>query len=252
VLAVTTPSAAQQPYIVDDAEVTAANIWHLEISNQVDLLRGNARPARWQNTLEWEVDYGLGHRLEVAWLFPVVSIVSDRPAPSVVGGIGDTSFGLKYRFTSQSDALHSFAGSASLELPTGSRARQLGSGLVDYGLNLISQHRLHRSATLRFNGGLVLAGNTQSGVVGIKERGTVVTAGGSLVGSLSARVQLGGELTMAWSEKAAVGGSYGGWQIGMNVMVRDGMTVDASVLGGWFDVSPRGGFQVGTTFDLNH
>ena len=93
-LAVTTPAAAQQPYCVDDAEVTPANTWHLEISNQVDLLRANARPAQWQNTLEWEVDYGLGRRLEAAWLFPVVSIVSEAPAPGVVGGIGYTSLAL--------------------------------------------------------------------------------------------------------------------------------------------------------------
>jgi hypothetical protein len=117
-----------------------------------------------------------------------------------------------------------------LEWPTGSRARQLGSGLIDYGLNFISQHRLHPSATLRLNGGVVLAGNTQTGTVSIEERGTVITAGSSLVGALSDRLLLGGELMLAWSPRASFGGSYAGSQLGVNLTLRDGLTLDAGVL----------------------
>ena len=245
------PATAQQPFLVDDTAVTPPGIWHLELSTQVDLLQRSARPTRWQNTLECEIDYGLIDRVELSMLLPFLSIVSGGSlAQNVANGLGDTAFGLKYQFTDV-DAPHAFAGSVLVELPTGSRARQLGSGLVDYGLTMISQHRLHPSATLRVNGGVVLAGNTQTGAVGITERGTVITAGGSLVGALGERVQLGGELTMAWSQRATLGGSYVGWQAGANVTLREGMTLDASVLGGWLDASPRAGFQLGLSIDLN-
>ena len=57
-------AGAQQPFLVDDAEVAPSRLWHLEISSQVDVLRSAARPVRWQNVLEWEVNYGLGARIE--------------------------------------------------------------------------------------------------------------------------------------------------------------------------------------------
>ena len=61
-------ACAQQPFIVDDAEVTAPADWHLEVSNHVDWLKREARPFRWQNTLEWEMDYGLARRMELSAL----------------------------------------------------------------------------------------------------------------------------------------------------------------------------------------
>lgn len=246
-----TPVAAQQPFLVDDAEVASPRLWHLEVSSQVDLLRPAARPMRWQNVLEWEVNYGVGARLEVAALLPVVSLVSDAAGGrSAVHGPGDSMLAAKWRITRDPNAAHAMALSAMLEIPSGSRARGLGTGLVDYGLNLVSQHRVHSRATVRVNGGALLAGNTQSGAVGIRERGTVITSGASLVCALTRAVQAGGELTLAWSQKATLGGSAVGWQVGTNIAVRDGTTLDASVLGGWLDASPRFGVQVGMSIDL--
>jgi hypothetical protein len=167
-----------------------------------------------------------------------------------VHGVGDTMLAAKWRLTRDPAASHATAVSAILEIPSGSQARGLGTGLVDYGLNVVSQHQVHRRATVRVNGGALLAGNTQTGAVGIRERGTVLTTGASVVTPLTAAVQVGGELTMAWSQKATLGGSAIGWQIGTNIAVRQGVTVDASVLGGWFDASPRVGFQVGMSADL--
>lgn len=245
------PARAQQPFLVDDAEVTPLRGWHLELSSQVDVLRAAARPARWQNVFEWEVNYGAGARIELAALLPVVSIVSDVAGRRASAhGIGDATLAAKWRLTRDPGARHATALSAILEIPSGSRARGLGTGLVDYGLNLVSQHQVHSRATVRLNGGALLAGNTQTGAVGIRERGTVLTTGASVVTPLTPAVQVGGELTMAWSQKASLGGSAVGWQIGTNITVRQGVTVDASVLGGWFDASPRVGLQIGMSADL--
>ena len=133
--------------------------------------------------------------------------------------------------------------------PSGDRDRQLGSGLVDYGLNVITQHRFDDRLVARLNGGLVLAGNTQTGAAGIKERGTVITGGASLVRQFGTFGLLGGEVTFAWSEKATLAGSLVGTQVGGNVRLRDGWTLDLSVGTGWFDASPRLSAQVGLSID---
>jgi hypothetical protein len=77
-----------------------------------------------------------------------------------------------------------------------------------------------RTLDRRNNAGLVLAGNTQTGVVGIRERGAVLTGGTSLVAAVSEGLHLGGELAFAWSHKATVSGSLVTWQGGGNLTVR--------------------------------
>lgn len=253
VVAMGSATRAQQPFAVDDADVTPRREWHVEISNQIDRLRRSALPARGQNTLEWEIDVGLAERVELGVVMPLIAIFREASAaPARISGIGDTSVALKVRATRDPDAAHSFAGTVSLELPTGDRARDLGSGLVDYGLNAISQHRLRERLTLRTNLGLVLAGNTQTGLIGFRERGTVVTGGASLVRQMTRTWQLGAEVTVAWSHKVTVRDSALGWQLGSVLLLRDGVTLDLGVIGGASSASPRLGLQVGTSIDLGH
>jgi hypothetical protein len=145
-------AAAQQPFVVDDAEVTPSRTWHIEISSHVDWLRAVARPVLWQGTLESDVNYGLLDR--------------------------------------------------------------------------------------------------QTGAIGIRQRGTILLGGGSLVAAVSQRLQVGAELTTAWSQKATMGGSFTAWQAGGNLVLRPGLTLDAGVLGGWGDASSRWGLQIGTSIDL--
>jgi hypothetical protein len=244
-------AGAQQPFVVDDVEVTAPGIWHVELSNQLDLLRPAARPVRWQTAFDAELNVGVAPRIELAVLVPVIGLVSDAASQPLTAGVGDASLGAKMRFTASADARHAFAGSLTLELPTGDRDRELGSGLVDYGLNVMSQHRIDARWTARFNGGVVLAGNTLTGAVGIKERGTIITGGGSLVAQAAPRVQLGAEVTMAWSQKATLSGSSVGVQFGGNIAVGQRATLDVGVGTGWTDASPNVGFQAGLSFDLN-
>lgn len=245
-------AAAQQPFVVDDAGVAGRGVWHVEVSSQIDTLRSTARPARWQHVLEWEVDVGLGRRLEAAAILPVVSVVSNGVSGRVAAtGVGDATVGVKWRLTDDPAAAHSTAFSGAIEFPSGSQRRGLGSGLVDYGLNVVSEHVLHPRATVRVNAGAILAGNTQTGALGIRERGAVVTSGVSLVGAVNRMLQAGAELTLAWSQKTSLAGSAAGWQVGAKVAVRDGATIDGSVLGGWFDASPRWGVQLGMSVDLH-
>lgn len=244
------PAAAQQPFVVDDAEVTPPGRWHVEIASQLDGLRAAARPVRRQNAVEVEIVRGVVPRLELAAALPIVSLFGGAGGGwDDTSGVGDASLGAKLRLTRDPAARHAVAVNATLELPSGDRDRNLGSGLVDYGVMLGSQHRLGGRWTARINAGVVLAGNTQTGVVGIRERGTVVNGGGSLV-ALAGRFVLGGEFTAAWSQKAVLGNSFASAQIGGNVRLTDGCTLDLGLGTGWFDTSPRWSVQLGLSADL--
>ncbi len=252
VVGVTGPqqAAAQQPFVVDDAEVTPPRTWHLEMATQVDGLRDSARPTRWQNTFDAELIVGVALRLELGVALPLLSLIGrDAGRWHETSGLGDASVAAKWRLTRDPDARHAFAASAAIEIPSGDRDRNLGSGLVDYGLTLGSQHRLDDRWTLRVNGGAVLAGNTQSGVVGIRQRGTVLNGGASLSAQRD-RLRLGAELSLAWSQRALVGSSFAAAQIGGNLAVAPSCTLDFAVGTGWFETSPRWSLQVGVSLDV--
>lgn len=249
------PAFAQQPFVVDDAEVTPRRAWQLEMNLEWDKLRRSAQPDLWQTVFDAEVGYGLAQRLEVSVDVPVIALVREAPDRGIadrrrVAGIGDIAMAVKYRFTRDAEATHALAASLSVELPTGSHARGLGSSLVDVGVTVGSQHHLTPALTLRLNGGAVLAGNTQTGALGIRERGTVLTAGTSLVATVSRRVLLGAEMVGAWAERSTVGGSFVGWQLGGNVLLRRGLTLDWGAIGGHSEASPALALQVGCSIAL--
>jgi len=250
-----TPAFAQQPFVVDDAEVTPQRAWQLEMNLEWDKLRLSARPDLWQTVFDAELVYGLAPRVEVSVDVPLITLATEAPDRGIadsrrVTGIGDTAMAVKYRFTRDAQATHALAASLSVELPTGSRARGLGSSLVDVGVTLGSQHHLTPVLTLRVNGGAVLAGNTQTGALGIRERGTVLTAGTSLVATVSRRVLLGAEVVGAWAQSHTFGGSFVGWQLGGNVLLRPGVTLDWGAIGGRSEASPALALQVGCSIAL--
>ena len=245
-----TPVSAQQPFVVDDAEVTPRKAWQLEMNVEWDKLRLSARPNLSQTVFDAELGYGLAPRLEVSVDVPVIGLSVETPNSATggnrrVAGIGDMAIAAKYRLTRSPDATHAFAASLSVEVPTGSHARGLGSSLVDAGVTLGSQHRLTQALTLRVNGGIVAAGNTQVGALGIRQRGTILTAGTSLVAAVGRRVLLGAEVAGAWSEHETLGGSFIGWQFGGNVLLRSGLTLDWGAIGGRTEASPALALQVG-------
>ena len=104
--------------------------------------------------------------------------------------------------------------------------------------------------TLRLNGGILFSGNETTGVLGIKSRGTVLTAGGSLVRQFSPRLQLGIELTGAMSKDLHL--ARGQLQIlaGGNYQVSQELTFDFAILGGKYAASSRAGMQLGVSVDF--
>jgi len=135
-------------------------------------------------------------------------------------------------------------------LPTGNTERQLGSGLADVYLNGVLQKSLTRKTKLRVNGGILFSGNETTGVIGIKSRGTVFTAGGSLVKQFTPKLQLGMELTGAMSSNLDLGKGQLQTMFGGNYQFRDNVSFDFGIVGGRYAASPRAGVQLGISIDF--
>jgi hypothetical protein len=245
-------ATAQQPFYTDDADVTDKKQFHLQISNEYDLLQRAAYPSLRQNTAVFELDYGLLSKVEVGVDGPLIAILNSHVAkPKSIFGFGDLDFHVKYNFLKEREgSWHpALTVAFNVEVPTGDEKKQLGSGLVDYFFNGILQKSLTKKTKLRLNGGILLAGNDTTGEIGIKGRGTVFVGGGSLVKQITPKLDLGVELT------GAVGGNLrlqqGQLQIlvGGNYQVTKKMSFDFGIVGGKFN-SPRAGVQLGVSIDF--
>ena len=244
---------SQQPFVTDDADVTARHRVHFEFSNQYDWLQRSSIPSREQNTLDFEVDYGLFHGVEVGVELPVITIFNDRGTqfrrPS---GVGDVNISLKYNFREEQSESRwpAMTVAANFELPTGSVARQLGSGLADFYINGVLQKSLPKKTMLRLNGGILFSGNDTTGVLGIKSRGTVFTGGGSLVRKFTPKLDLGVELVGAVTRNFNLGKGQLQSTVGGNYSLRQNMTFDFGIVFGKFAASPRAGVQLGISIDF--
>ncbi|MEJ7615608.1 MAG: hypothetical protein WKF30_01235 [Pyrinomonadaceae bacterium] len=245
---------AQQPFITDDTDVTAKRQFHFEFSNEFDVLQRSAFPNLKQNTASFELNYGLTEGVELAIEAPLLTLINARSfVPRTTSGVGDTNFAVKYNFLKEQDDSRQPAMSVSVnfEIPTGDASRQLGSGVADFSLNGILQKTLTERTTLRLNGGLIFSGNTVTGALGIRTRGTVLTGGASLVRKFTARLSLGAEVTGAFSGNRDL--SRGGQlqtQVGGNYALRENLTLDFGVIAGGYTASPRLGAQIGVSVDF--
>jgi len=244
---------AQQPFVTDNTDTTPKHHFHFEFSNQFDLLQRSAFPNLKQNTADFELDYGVFDNLEVGIESPLLTIMSGSGTiPRNVTGIGDTNVSLKYNFLRERE--HSrwpaLAIAFNLELPTGDTKRQLGSGLADFYTNGILQKSLTSKTTLRLNGGILFSGNTTTGVIGIKNRGTVFTGGGSLVKQFSPKLDLGFELTGALTKNLQLGKGQLQTQFGGNYLFKKNMSFDFGIVAGKYAASPRAGVQLGLSVDF--
>jgi hypothetical protein len=101
------------------------------------------------------------------------------------------------------------------------------------------------------NTGLLFAGNTSTGVIGIQTtRGRVYTGGVSLLHELNAKWTIGTELYVGFTNNLDLG--RGQFQIltGAKYTLREGLTLDFGVLGGKYVASPRIGGQLGVSVDF--
>ncbi|HET6646505.1 MAG TPA: transporter [Pyrinomonadaceae bacterium] len=255
VLTVLVPAGvqAQQPFTTDDADVTAKGRFHFEFSSEFDVLQRSAFPNLKQNTADFELDYGLLEDLEVGIALPVLTIFNARgTGPETVSGIGDMNLSLKYNFLSEREnsRVPALTVALNFELPTGDPRRQLGSGLADFYINGVLQKSLTKRTKLRLNGGILFSGNESTGVVGIRSRGTVYTAGGSIVREFTPKLYLGAELTGAVTSELDLGKGQLQALIGGNYLLKENLSLDFAILGGKFVASPRAGVQLGVSIDF--
>ena len=245
-------ATAQQPFVTDDADTTPKRHFHFEFSNEFDLLQRSSFPSRKQNTADFELDYGLFDRVEIGIESPLLTIFNaPGTIPKTPSGIGDTNVSLKYNFLREREdsRMPAMAVAFDLELPTGDTKRQLGSGLSDYYMNGILQKSVSKKTKLRLNGGILFSGNETTGVIGIKTRGTVFTAGGSLVKQFKPRLQLGMELAGAVTKDFQLGKGHLQTLLGGNYQFKKNISFDFGIVGGRYAASPRAGVQLGISID---
>src|SRR5205085_5155762 len=244
---------AQQPFVTDDADVTAKGKFHLQVSDEYDLLQRALYPAKTQNTTNVELDYGLWRGVEVGFAPPLLALHSSRVvSPQTVFGVGDSTLHVKYNFLKERRGSRwpAITIRAVVQFPTGNQAKQLGTGLTDYYLNGILQKSVSAKTKLRLNGGLLFAGNTINGLLGIRTRGRVFTGGGSLVRQFTKRLDLGAELTGAVTSNFQLSKGQLQTLIGGNYELHKGLTFDFGLVAGRFRASPRAGAQLGFSLDF--
>lgn len=247
-------ASAQLPFYTDDADTTDKGKFHLELSNEHDLLQHELYPAKRQNTVVFTLNYGITTHLEADINSPLITIFHSRESGvENPFGIGDTQFGLKYRFHDEREGskMPAMAAVFYVEVPSGNREKQLGSGLTDYYLYGIAQKSLTKRTKGRLNAGVVIAGNTSTGLVGIETtHGSVFTLNGSVVRDFTKKLRLGAELFGAVDNNFNSSRGQLEGQIGGNYAITQRFVLAFGVLGGHFRASPRVGAIIGFTYDF--
>jgi hypothetical protein len=247
------PLQAQQPFVTDDSDTTPKGRFHFEFSNELDWLHRSSLPNVRQNTASFELGYGLFKDVEIGIEIPLLTIFNTAGVvPRRVSGGGDTNVAMKYNFLKEREnsRVPAMAIGVNLEVPTGDTKRQLGSGLADLYLNSIFQKSLSSKTKLRWNAGVLFSGNETTGVVGIKSRSTVFTGGTSLVKQFKPQLQLGAELTGAFTKAFETGQGQLKTTLGGNYQFRHNASFDFGLIAGKFTASPRVGAQVGLSIDF--
>ena len=246
------PVQAQLPFYTDDPEVTAPGTLHFEFFNEFDALQSSEFPSLQQNTANFKLNYGLPHNLELDLDAPYLFIYR-APGTQGAAGIGDTNLGLKWKFHSASPGsrVPALATSLYIEFPTGNERQQLGSGVTDYWLNFIAQEPFTDKTRLNMNLGILFAGNTSTGVVGVQTaRGQVYTGGVSLLHDFRPRLTLGGELFAAIADTPGLARTQLQFLGGGQYAIREGFSLTFGLIGGKYTASPRIGGQLGFAWDI--
>ena len=244
---------AQQPFFTDDADVTEKGKFHMEFRNEFDVLQRSSYPSLRQNTADLTLAYGFGTGIELGVESPIISIFNSHVTiPKTAMGIGDTNVYLKYNFLKEREGswLPAMAATMNIEFPTGDERRQLGSGLTDYWLNTIMQKSLSEQTKLRLNAGILFAGNTLTGVIGIKSRGRVFTGGASIVKQFTDKLDFGAEVTGEVTSNFLLSRGQLQFLVGGNYALKKNLTLDFGLIGGRFPASPRVGAQLGFSADF--
>lgn len=248
------PSVAQQPFYTDDPSVTEKGKFHFELFNEFDALQRELRPNLRQNTTSYRLNFGLPGNLELDIDNPLLAIFrADGVVPRRSAGFGDTNTGIKWNFHQEKDhsPLPAMSATFYVEFPTGDQRRQLGSGLIDYWLNGIVQKSLRARTKITVNTGILFAGNTSTGLIGIQTtRGHVITFGASLIRKFTEKWELGGEVYGGVTGDLNLAKGQLQFLTGGHYKIRKEFSLDFGVLGGKYVASPRVGVQLGFSVDF--
>ena len=243
---------AQMPFYTDDTSVTAPNKLHVEVFDEFDGLQSSQYPDVRQNTANLRLNFSPLSGLELDVDVPYITI-QRSPGSESSRGIGDTNLGAKWNLREATPDTYrpTLAVSFYVEFPTGDARQELGSGLTDYWLNFILQKPLSEATRINVNLGLLFAGNTSTGAVGIQtRRGQVYTGGVSLLHDVTPRLSLGGELYGGVSDGAGQDKTQLQALLGAQYTIRDGLTLCLGVLGGKYGATPQIGGQIGISIDF--
>jgi Putative MetA-pathway of phenol degradation len=246
------PLWAQLPFYTDDPAVTEKGKFHFEFFNEFDDLQQPQFPNLRQNTVNYKLNYGLPHNLEIDVDSPYLAIYRAVQNPNSTGA-GDTNMGMKWEFHKESkgSSLPALGASFYFEVPTGDASQQLGSGLIDYWLNLIGQKSISDKTRINANAGYLFAGNTSTGVLGItKVRGHVFAGGVSLLHDFTPRLTLGAEVFGGFASDANLSRSQLQAMLGGIYSIRNGFAFSFGLLGGKYIASPLIGVQLGFAVDF--
>jgi Putative MetA-pathway of phenol degradation len=244
---------AQAPFVTDDIDVADLHKWHVEINNEYDVLQTESFPNLRQNTSNFKISFGGFKNVEVGLDNQLLAIRNQPKVLPSAFGYGDLDLSVKWRI--RSDHEHSwlpgFGASLNIELPTGDERRGLGSGVADYYLNLAFQKTVPAHTTLRFNSGFYFAGNTLTGVEGLKvTKGRVYTIGASAVHDFTPKLDLGLEIFGAYSPNIQLSRGQLQTQLGGNYKIREKFSIDFGIIGGFYQSSPRVGPIIGFSKDF--
>jgi hypothetical protein len=249
---VAAPLRAQMPFYTDDTSVTETNKFHIEVFDEFDGLQASQYPDLRQNTANVRFNYSPWAHLELDIDAPYIAIERTAAVQSS-RGVGDTNLGAKWnlRETPQDSLLPSFAVSLYIEFPTGDARQELGSGLTDYWLNFIVQKPISETTRYNVNLGVLFAGNTSTGAVGVQTRhGQVYTGGLSLLHDVTPRLTIGAEIYGGLADSAGLDGTQLQALLGLQFEIRDGLTVSLGILGGKYGATPQIGGQIGFSMDF--
>jgi hypothetical protein len=244
--------SAQQPFYTDDADVTDYKHFHIQFSNEFDVLQRFDYPGLTQNTSVLEVGYGLAKNLEVSVNGPLINISNSRIiTPRHLIGLGDIELQVKFNPIKEKEGSRrpALAATFAVEFPTGNTDKGLGSGLADYFVNGIIQKSVTKKTKIRLNGGILFAGNDTTGEIGIKTRGTAFVGGASIVKQFTPKLDLGVEVTGALTKTLHLDEGQVQTQIGGNYQLFKKMSLDFGVIAGKFNTT-RAGVQLGVSIDF--
>ena len=250
VLLLAGPAAAQAPFLTDDTLVTSKGGLHVEWTSAWSSLATSDLPAQHQYTSVLDMKWGVLSGVEFGFDIPFIAITGTE-VPTA-RGLGDLDFTLKLRLLDERDgsARPSVAVTAALELPTGEESTGIGSGVTDFGLNLVVSKALGAGWSLTANLGAVLTGNTLTGAEGLKPgRGAIVTGGAALKKRFSESLLAGLVVWGARADADVAAGTELRLQLGAAWSLGPALTLVASVSAGWYE-SPRATGLVGLTADF--